>query len=138
MGLEIMTSDNEKSFRIGYFGFSFIRRFFLLHYGTEVHDEYMVLLRNLTFDPEGVFFFTEKFYEKIGDLSILIDHSDCDGELTSEECRKLKPCLFVDEDRIIKSLPDFNKPEKYFPLMYEFIELISYCADNPEVKLIFT
>lgn len=138
MGLEIMTSDNEKRFRIGYIGFTMMRRFFLLHYGTEVHDEYLSMLNNISFENEEVFFLSEKFYEKIGDLAILIDHSDCDGELTSEECRKLKPCLFVDEDMIIKYLPDFNKPEKYFPLMYEFIELISYCADNPEVKLIFT
>ena len=137
MGLEIKTSDNEKSFRIGYFGFSFIRRFFLLHYGTEVHDEYLAMLRNLTFDTEEIFFFSEKFYEKIDDLSILIDHSDCDGELTSEECKRLKPCLFVDEDTIIKALPDFKEPERYFPLMYEFIDLINYCASNPEVKLIF-
>lgn len=139
MGLDIRTSDDERDFHIGYMGFSTMRSFFILHYSEDSYIAYNNVLRasmTWSINADRVF---NRILKKIGDLSILIDHSDCDGELTSEECKKLKPCLFVDEDKInAQSTVDNNEYyNRIIKKMYEFIDLIDYCASNPEVKLIF-
>lgn len=140
MGLDIMTSDGEKNFHIGYIGFSNMRAFFILHYGEELYKNYNEILRApMRWDVHLDKLF-EEICEKIGDLSIIIDHSDCDGELTSDECKKLLPSLIVDENKI-KSMENYDNNPKYFEriikLMYEFIDIIDYCAKDDGVKLIF-
>lgn len=126
MGLDIISSDNEKHFHIGYVGFHNLRSCFLLHYGEDLYHDY----KNLIFSIED-----DEFYERIGDLEILIDHSDCDGELSSNECKLLKEFLIVDEKSV--KLHNENNSDRIIELMYEFIDLIEYCADNDDVTLLF-
>lgn len=138
MGLDIVTSDYEKDFHITYFGFSNMRAFFILHYDEESYYNYQEVLRGLIIpNPESEALY-QKIFQKIDDLSILIDHSDCDGELTSSECKSLQRCLFVDEDKIKKVYSgNLEYAERMIQLMYEFIELVKYCANNDEIKLLF-
>ena len=139
MSLDIVTSDYEKDFHIGYIGFSNMRAFFILHYDKESYDNYQNVLRGLLHPTDESEALYQEIFEKIGDLSIIIDHSDCDGELTSEECKKLKPCLFVDEEKInAESTVENNEYyNRIIKKMYEFIDLVDYCANHPECKLLF-
>ena len=97
MGLDIFSSDDVKSFYISYISFSRMRAFFVLHYGETLYHVYDEIIKNLGYCEDRIWF---DLCDKIGDLSILISHSDCDGKLTPNECKKLKKCLFVDEDKI--------------------------------------
>lgn len=135
MGLDIYSSDEMKSFHIGYISFSRMRAFFVLHYGETLYHVYDEILKNSGFCDDGVWF---DLCDKVGDLSILISHSDCDGELSSDECKLLINSLFVDEEKI-KSLSyaDEEYRNRMIRLMYEFITLIRYCAENDDVELIF-
>ena len=132
MGLDIYSSDEVKYFHIGYLSFSRMRAFFVLHYGETLYRVYDEILKNLGYCDDGVWF---DLCNKVGDLSILISHSDCDGKLTSDECKKLEECLIVDEDKI-KSV-EYSNEEYMIGLMYEFKDIIEYCADNDDVELIF-
>ena len=134
MGLDIFSSDDVKSFYISYISFSRMRAFFVLHYGETLYHVYDEILKNSGYCDNGVWF---DLCNKIGDLSILISHSDCDGKLTSDECKKLRKCLFVDEDKIKAS--EYSSDEyrtNMIKLMYEFIDLIDYAVEN-NVELIF-
>lgn len=134
MGLDIFSSDEVKNFHIGYLSFSRMRAFFVLHYGETLYRVYDEILKNLGYCDDGVWF---DLCDKIGDLSILISHSDCDGKLTSDECKKLRECLFIDENKI-KSL-EYSYEEyriTMIGLMYEFIDLVDYAVEN-NVELIF-
>ncbi|WAH35012.1 hypothetical protein [Alicyclobacillus dauci] len=48
---------------------------------------------------------TRSFDEMVDDIKPLLDHSDCDGELTPEECKQVAPRLrelvsgWLDDDR---------------------------------------
>ena len=140
MGLGILTSDGEKDFNISYFAFADLKSFFLLHYGEDLYNEYRRLLMSACAHiPQEINISEEEFDKRVGALTILIDHSDCDGELTSEECKLLKDCLFVDEDKIrgveiYKNNPKFV--ERVIKLMYEFVDIVEYSANNG-VKLLF-
>ena len=134
MGLDIFSSDDVKSFYISYTGFSRMRAFFVLHYGETLYCVYDIIIKNLGYCDDRVWF---DLCNKIGDLSILISHSDCDGKLTPNECKKLKECLFIDEDKIKAS--EYSSDEyrtNMIKLMYEFIDLIDYAVEN-NVELIF-
>lgn len=138
MGLDICSSDDTKNFHIGYIGFSTMRSFFILHYSRKLFEDYNTILRaTIKWDEKADVIFDE-LLEEIGDLSIIVNHSDCDGELSSDECKKLKSCLFVDEEKI-KSLLSENieYADRIIKLMYEFIDLIDYCAEHDDIKLIF-
>lgn len=87
--LSISSEDGKKIFNISYFGFTELRKNFLLSYSVTLYNEYNKLLKN---------FLTGKSYSLNDDfiqnhtpneLLILINHSDVDGELTSSECEKL-------------------------------------------------
>lgn len=136
MGLDIMSSDDEKWFSIGYISFSRMRSFFILHYDEESYYDYNQILMSRRSSEVDMLY--DKIFNKIGDLSILIDHSDCDGRLTSEECKLLRPCLFVDEDKINSiSLVENNEYfNRIIHKMYEFIELVEYSIDE-NVDLLF-
>lgn len=134
MGLDIFSSDGMKSFYISYISFSRMRAFFVLHYGETLYCVYDIILKNSGYCEDRVWF---DLCNKIGDLSILISHSDCDGKLTSNECKKLRECLFIDKDKIEAS--EYSSDEyrtNMIKLMYEFIDLIDYAVEN-NVELIF-
>ena len=136
MGLDIYSSDDTKNFHIGYTRFSTMRIFFILHYSKKLFEDYNTLLRATIKWDEKADVIYDELLEKIGDLSILINHSDCDGELSSDECKKLRKCLVVDEEKI-KSLSAVHNYENLINTMYEFIDLIDYCAEHDDVILIF-
>ena len=136
MGLDIWTSDRELDFHIGYFGFTRMRAFFVLHYGESLYNDYEEIIKSTMALKEPAID-EDKFCEKVGDLNIILEHSDCDGELSSQECKLLKPCLFVEEEAILKIYPNHEYANRIIQLMYEFIDLIKYCASNSDVKLIF-
>ena len=140
MGLDIWSSDDEKHFHIGYIGFSTVRSYFILHYSIELYNDYEDILKAVTLFSYESSVDEDEFQSKLGDLDILISHSDCDGELTSSECKQLLPCLVVDEDKIT-SLEKYSNNPKYndriIKLMYDFIDLVEYCAKDSSVKLIF-
>ena len=135
MGLDITSSDNEKSFRIGYLSFTVMRSFFVLHYSKELYYKYREIIDRLGFCSDEEW---ENVYNNVNNLDILLKHSDCDGELSSDECKLLINSLFVDEEKI-KSLSyaDEEYRNRMIRLMYEFITLIRYCAENDDVELIF-
>lgn len=135
MGLDITSSDNEKSFRIGYLSFSVMRSFFVLHYSKELYYKYREIIDRLGFCSDEEW---ENVCNNVNNLDILLKHSDCDGELSSDECKLLINSLFVDEEKI-KSLSyaDEEYRNRMIRLMYEFITLIRYCAENDDVELIF-
>lgn len=138
MGLDICSSDDTKNFHIGYIGFSTMRSFFILHYSRKLFEDYNTILRaTIKWDEKADVIFDE-LLEEIGDLSILINHSDCDGELSSDECKKLRKCLAVDEEKIKSVLSgNIEYADRTIKLMYEFIDLINYCAEHDDVILIF-
>lgn len=137
MGLAIYSSDDTKNFRIGYIGFSTMRSFFILHYSKKLFEDYNTILATIKWDEKVDVIFDE-LLEEIGDLSILINHSDCDGELSSDECKKLRKCLVVDEDKIKSVLSEnIEYADRIIKLMYEFIDLINYCAEHDDIELIF-
>lgn len=136
MGLDIISSDGVKHFHIGYFGFTHMRSYFVLHYGRDLYDDYQKLIEwstRITWSDSDIPcpVNEDDFQDKIGDLSILVNHSDCDGELTPSECEKLIKVLFVDEDKI-KELEVGNPKYRsnIIKQMYEFIKLVEYSADN--------
>ena len=142
MGLDIWSTDDKKHFHIGYIGFTTMRSFFILFYGKRFYDMYMVLARlSLSWRTEEQSPVDKiAFDDAIGDLNILINHSDCDGELTSEECKLLKDCLFVDKEAISEVDVYSTNPEyvnRIIGAMYDFIDIVEYCAENDDVKLIF-
>lgn len=138
MGLDICSSDDTKNFHIGYMGFSRMRSFFILHYSKKLFEDYNTILRaTIKWDEKADVIFDE-LLEEIGDLSILINHSDCDGELSSDECKKLRKCLVVDEEKIKSVLSgNIEYTDRTIKVMYEFIDLIDYCAEHDDVILIF-
>ena len=137
MGLTICSSDDTKNFNIGYIGFSKMRSFFILHYSKKLFEDYNTILATIIWDEKTDVIFDE-LLEEIGDLSILINHSDCDGELSSDECKKLKSCLFVDEDKIKSVLSgNIEYADGIINVMYEFIDMVEYCAKHENIELIF-
>ena len=138
MGLDIWSSDDTKNLHIGYMGFNRMRSFFILHYSKKLFEDYNTILRaTIKWDEKTDVIFDE-LLEEIGDLSILINHSDCDGELSSDECKKLKSCLFVDDDKIKSVLSgNIEYADRIIKLMYEFIDMVEYCAKHENIELIF-
>lgn len=146
MGLWIYSSDEMENFYIRYMGFRELRGFFVLSkYGESLYEDYTKLVNYIVsctyFDKDECPVNEDEFAEKLGDLNILIAHSDCDGELNSDECKLLEKVLIVDEEAIKNTVNYQNNPdygEHMIKLMYEFIDLIKYCVKHDEVKLIFS
>ncbi len=137
MGLDIYSSDDTKNFHISYMGFTTMRSFFILHYSKKLFEDYNTILATIKWDEKADVIFDE-LLEEIGDLSILVNHSDCDGELSSDECKKLRKCLVVDEEKIKSVLSEnIEYVDRTIKVMYEFIDLIDYCAERDDVILIF-
>jgi len=135
MGLDITSSDNEKTFRIGYSSFTLMRSLFVLHYSKELYYKYFEIICRLGFCSDEEW---ENVCNNVNNLDILLKHSDCDGELSSDECKLLINSLFVDEEKIRALSTEKNEYyERMIKSMYEFITLIRYCAENDDVELIF-
>lgn len=134
MGLDIITSDKRKTFHSGYISFSLMRSYFVLPYGRVLYGVYAKIIK---FQPVSNECYDD-FLEKIGDLSILIDHSDCDGELSSDECKRLLPALTVDEDKISRLDHAEDRKKQIIERMYDFIDLVRYCSEHDDIKLLFT
>lgn len=122
MGLDIFSDDEKMNYYSGYITFAHIRGLFAAHYDTSLYREY-VLMNPIPLD-------------NVGDLAIILEHSDVDGELTSQECQKLLPCLLIDEE-LVQSIVNTDKADWFIEKMYEFRNIVQYCAENPQVKLIF-
>ena len=147
MGLDIYSSDEKEHFHIGYFSFTFMRSYFILPYGRDLYDDYRWFIRwlgSLGRCSEHCPLDEREFEERIGDLSILINHSDCDGILTSVECKKLLPCLKIDKDLLINALGDLEgvdnpveSADDWIKTMNGFISIVKYCAENDDVILEF-
>ena len=120
MGLDIVSSDGKKCFHITYSNFAHMRGLFGAYYDESIYKRYIS--------------FEHVDESEIGNLNILLGHSDCDGLLTTDECKLLKECLFVDESLVKKLTPSYDY---YIKRMYEFIDLVNYCADNPKITLDF-
>lgn len=136
MGLDIITSDDGMDFHISYLRFTNMRAFFILHYSEDAYYDYRFIIDSVLNPITEINVRYQRVFEKIGDLRILVDHSDCDGELTPDECGKLRPCLFVDEEKIHSVTANTEYANDTIELMYSFIELVEYSIDN-DVKLIF-
>lgn len=138
MGLDIYTTDDEKNFHIGYISFSNMRGFFILAHDETSYKIYNTILKNLFMPQIEINELYDIIFSQIGDLKILIDHSDCDGTLTPEECRKLKPFLIVDEEKImsVSKVENLGYYKRIIEKMYRFIDLVDYAAVN-NVDLIF-
>lgn len=142
MGLDIDSSDDEKHFHIGYIGFTIMRSLFILSHDKEKYEQYLKMVNSSTFWGESDYTDDDWdiFYESLGDLSILINHSDVDGILTSDECKGLLNELNIDIDKIYNdSTIAENNPNacnKYINSMREFKDIVKYAAEN-NVNLIF-
>ena len=91
MGLCLQATGTE-NLHIGYGGFSLLRRDIAKAYSQKHGDLYSTMLKNIrTGLPDG---FTEDWNDGCDDdLDILLWHSDCDGRLTPQECRKIYKSL---------------------------------------------
>ena len=143
MGLCLVTSDDKKSLAIGYFTFSHMRSYFILSYKEKWYSYYrQELVKSVDdFCSDTTISAREiaedlLFQKEMGDLNILINHSDCGGELTYEECVKLRPALKINKGRMEKYITGDRDVDFYISYMEDFIELIDYCIDN-HVTLLF-
>lgn len=138
MSLDIITTDEKMNFHIGYIGFTTMRGYFVLCYNQNLYRIWRELMKyhvRCWHDKRECPIDVDDLDKQLGDLRILIWHSDCDGELTSEECKKMLPCLKIDEELISSTLGEYN--QRTVKQMREFKELIKYCAENDNVKLLF-
>lgn len=78
--------NKKRDMKLGYIGFGFLRQCIAYAYDNRLGELYkkMYVNENLTQDE----------YEELenlsnNDLGILLWHSDCDGKLTSKECKKI-------------------------------------------------
>lgn len=137
MGLNISTKDERKQLGIGYFTFTKIRGLFVLGYfGKDYYEWYGDIVKRIDNVTEGEW---EGFNKLIEDLSILINHSDIDGKLTVNECKRLYPYLVINYDYAKENL-DYHDEERFkmnFVIMSDFKDLVKYAIDNDE-ELIFS
>lgn len=135
MGLDIWSEDDEKFFHISYFGFSDLKKSFLLSYNYDVYVLYVLFIEAYMKDNERLVELLDEMLQLYipNDLLILINHSDIDGELNSFECKRLLPYLNINP-RLIKEYISDN--EFLIKKMNEFKEIVEY-GDTEDVKLIF-
>lgn len=135
MGLDIWSEDDKKFFHISYFGFSDLKKSFLLSYNYDVYVLYVLFIEAYMKDNERLVELLDEMLQLYipNDLLILINHSDIDGELNSFECKRLLPYLNINP-RLIKEYISDN--EFLIKKMNEFKEIVEY-GDTEDVKLIF-
>lgn len=123
MGLDLETNDNKYHIHMSYTSFAHMRGLFASYYEKSFYKKYISFLDI----PK----------EKVGDLSILLEHSDCDGELTSDECKKIIKCLNVNKDLINESIEDEKYAKHMYESMLEFKKMINYCTTDDNIKILF-
>lgn len=135
MGLDIWSEDDEKFFHISYFGFSDLKKGFLISYNYDIYMFYELFIEAYMKDNERLVELLDEMLQLYipNDLLILINHSDIDGELNSFECKRLLPYLNINP-RLIKEYISDN--EFLIKKMNEFKEIVEY-GDTEDVKLIF-
>lgn len=135
MGLDIWSEDDEKFFHISYFGFSDLKKGFLISYNYDIYMFYELFIEAYMKDNERLVELLDEMLQLYipNDLLILINHSDIDGELNSFECKRLLPYLNINP-RLIKEY--ISDSESLIKKMNEFKEIIEY-GDTEDVKLIF-
>lgn len=135
MGLDIWSEDDEKFFHISYFGFSDLKKGFLISYNYDIYMFYELFIEAYMKDNERLVELLDEMLQLYipNDLLILINHSDIDGELDSFECKRLLPYLNINP-RLIKEYISDN--EFLIKKMNEFKEIVEY-GDTEDVKLIF-
>ena len=120
MGLDFSHGDAHFS----YPGFSLFRKRLMAVLGIDVEDmEGFENDRRKDMIKRGLA--TQRKWESLppDDIYLLVDHSDCDGELTVQECQKIVPRLKqltvfwnesdihkVQADRLIASMEQSNQP----------------------------
>lgn len=126
MGLDLRAKGYEgEEFSIGYIGFGWIRRCIANSYNEEFGKLYEKPYINFGFRE-----YTQAEVDRWNeicddDLDILLNHSDCDGKLTWQECKKIIKAL----NKIDFKYPDEwrqDYKEKYYILK----DMIRYCAEN--------
>jgi len=125
MGLDLRANDYpNEPLHIGYIGFGIVRKQIAKSYNEELgklYEKTYSMFDNQLTEEEG------SRYNEIcdDDLDILLNHSDCDGKLTTQECKK-----------IIKSLNkfEFQYPDEwrqdYKEKYYVLKDMIDWCAKN--------
>lgn len=135
MGLDIWSEDDGKNFHISYFGFTDLKKGFLISYDYDMYESYKLFIEAyVKGDEKTVERIDEMLQSHIpNDLLILINHSDVDGELDSFECKRLLPYLNINP-KLIKE--HMNNSEFLIKKMNEFKEMIEY-GGTEDVKMIF-
>ena len=120
MGLALTATGFGKTLHIGYGGFSIVRKYIALAYSKKHGEMYSEMLKNIRKPlPED---FDEKWNEGCNDdLDILLWHSDCDGRLTPQECRKIY--------RILEKMNvEFEENIDYYEDFYKnFVAMLKHC-----------
>ena len=134
MGLDIWSEDDEKFFHISYFGFSDLKKGFLISYNYDIYMFYELFIEAYMKDNERLVELLDEMLQLYipNDLLILINHSDIDGELNSFECKRLLPYLKINSHLIKENIGD----EFLIMKMNEFKDMVEYGATE-DVKLIF-
>ena len=126
MGLDIVCDCGEISFRAGsYSGFGEWRKLLALSMGINLGD--MVGFGGDTMWHSGI-----EFME-------LLDHSDCDGELTIEECTRLKDDFDTMRHPFVEAISALCGPvgAEYNIEKYDlWREAVKHCAES-SCKLVF-
>lgn len=126
MSLDLSAKGYEKEpLHIGYIGFGVIGKCIASSYNEEFGKLYAIQYDNYPFKG-----YAEEQIDRWNeicddDLDILLNHSDCDGKLTYQECRKIINAL----DKIDFKYSDEwrqDYKEKYYVLK----DMIRYCAKN--------
>lgn len=125
MGLCLSAKGYKQDLNIGYIGFGWIRQCIATSYNEEFGRLYEKPYKDFRFKG-----YTQEEIDRWNeicddDLDILLNHSDCDGKLTYQECGKIIKAL----DKIdFKYSDDWREDykEKYYILK----DMIRYCAKS--------
>lgn len=71
---------------------------------------------------------------KHSEINIILEHSDCDGEFTHEEAKKLFPILRVNRSNFKKLTSDIDEKGIYD----KFLRVFLYCSKHPGSKIVFS
>lgn len=124
MGLALMAEGYASSCHISYSSFYIFRKQIGQSIGIDIEE----------MEGFGKSHFLDKEYKKIGvrsweevksPLKYLLNHSDCEGKLTWEQCELIAPILlmviFLWEDLFLSDLKKFG---------FELGEIMEYCASH--------
>lgn len=125
MGLFLHTNDN-KELGVGYITYLNIRRSILYSYDKRLYDLFEADLKNSMFGNNELDITDD--WNKIcnEDLDLLIWHSDCDGKLSSKECKKIYKVL----ENLNFKMPDNLENLRIQDAYYKLKEIIRHCGSS--------